>query len=88
MGAEGPVERAACRAVIHAVAALKEVQIIKDGAVAWSKNVDGLDVEFEWLDPQEPENTHYYYLHLVQEDGQRAWSSPVWVHGEGFRKDA
>lgn len=27
-----------------------------------------------------PGESHYYYLRVVQEDGNMAWSSPIWVH--------
>jgi hypothetical protein len=79
MGSEGEVDRATCRATIHAVAPLESVEIVKDGAVVWKQEVDGLDVTVSWEDPTAPVNEHYYYLHVVQKDGQRAWSSPIWV---------
>jgi len=25
------------------------------------------------------EAPHYYYVRVYQEDGQRAWSSPIWI---------
>jgi hypothetical protein len=29
-----------------------------------------------------PGEKHYYYLQVTQEDGNMAWSSPIWVHFE------
>jgi hypothetical protein len=26
-----------------------------------------------------PQETHYYYLRVLQTDGNMAWSSPIWV---------
>jgi len=30
-----------------------------------------------------PGETHYYYVRVLQEDGNMAWSSPIWVHQQG-----
>ena len=30
-----------------------------------------------------PGETHYYYVRVLQEDGNMAWSSPIWVHCQG-----
>jgi hypothetical protein len=79
MGSEGTAALADCQATIHAVSPLQKVQIIKDGEVAWEQEVSGLDVTVRWIDPQPPTREHYYYLHVIQEDGQRAWASPIWI---------
>jgi hypothetical protein len=38
----------------------------------------GYRVPFAFVD-HTPPGTHYYYLRVSQENGQMAWSSPVWV---------
>jgi len=30
-----------------------------------------------------PGETHYYYVRVLQEDGNMAWSTPIWVHQQG-----
>ncbi len=79
MGDEGVATDAECRATVHAEAPLRTLEIVKDGYVAWSEECSGLDAALEWRDPEPPVQEHYYYLHVVQEDGQMAWSSPIWV---------
>lgn len=79
MGSVGSAAEVACRVTVHAVDRLKELQIVKDGQVVWAQPVDGLDVTVTWRDPDPPTGEHYYYLHVLQQDGQRAWSSPVWI---------
>jgi hypothetical protein len=32
-----------------------------------------------WLDPQPSRGVHYYYVRVQQEDGELAWSSPMWI---------
>jgi len=79
MGAVGTADEVTCRAEVHAVAPLKAVEIVKDGAVAWSRQADGLEARVDWQDPDAPTREHVYYLRVTQVDGQMAWSSPVWV---------
>jgi len=80
MGSIGEAERADCRASIHATEPIRRIDIIKDGEVAYSREFDGeLDTTINWQDPEVPTGEHFYYLHVVQNDHQMAWSSPVWV---------
>ena len=82
MGAAGTAKKPKCRATVHAVAPIQRIEIIKDGEVAWTKGSEALDLTVEWQDPIQPTREHYYYLHVVQQDGQQAWSSPVWIAPE------
>jgi hypothetical protein len=79
MGTVGTAEEVVCRATIHAVDPLSLVEIVRDGEVAWSQALDDLDADIEWRDPTPLTGEHYYYLHVVQEDGHASWSSPIWV---------
>ena len=37
-------------------------------------------VSFEWVDSKGKEReSDYYYVRLIQDDGEMAWSSPIWV---------
>jgi hypothetical protein len=38
----------------------------------------GYRVPFAFVD-HTPPGAHYYYLRVSQENGQMAWSSPVWI---------
>jgi hypothetical protein len=79
MGELGTALTVECRYTVHAVQALREVEILKDGRVLWRAAVDQLDAAGAWRDPDPVEGEHYYYLHVVQGDGEMAWSSPIWV---------
>jgi len=83
MGAEGQARNVECTAAVHGVARIREIRIIKDGTIAWSRQFDTLDVETKWLDPHPPSQEHYYYLQVIQIDGEMAWSSPVWIRPIG-----
>ncbi|MHB9131773.1 MAG: PHP domain-containing protein [Armatimonadota bacterium] len=79
MGEEGVVDAPVCRVTVHAVSDLAAIHIIKDGAVAWSTPVGGLDAEVTWTVPVLDADEHYYYVNVVQADGEMAWSSPIWA---------
>ena len=55
------------------------VEIIKNNGVVHSTAQDVLETEFEYVDKAEICPNDYYYLRITQEDGDMAWSSPVWV---------
>ena len=79
MGTIGTASAVECRAVVHAVEPIQTINIVKDGTVVWSTESGQLDAHVTWPDPDGPTREHYYYLHVVQTDGQQAWSSPVWI---------
>ena len=79
MGSIGKVEQVVCKARIYAVSPLQQVEIIKDGQIIWQQAVKGLDADVNWIDPERPVKEHYYYLHVIQEDGHQAWASPIWI---------
>lgn len=79
MGSAGAAEAVTCRGQVHAVGPIDRVEIVKDGKVAFSRRGDGADAAIEWRDPDPPVRQHWYYLRVVQADGEMAWSSPVWV---------
>ncbi len=79
MGEEGQATEVECRATVHAEAPIRALEIVRDGEVAWTQLGGGLDATLAWRDAGPLTGEHYYYLHVVQEDGQMAWSSPIWV---------
>ena len=79
MGAVGEADQVECRAAVHGENPLALLEIVKDGEVACRRECDALDATIQWRDPAPPGREHYYYLHVVQADGQMAWSSPIWI---------
>lgn len=75
---------------VAGTADLKSVEIIRNGKVIHSFDVDGycLDFTYDDMTPLEKVAINnkdkkppfvYYYLRVIQEDGHMAWSSPIWV---------
>jgi hypothetical protein len=83
MGEEGTVSGARrVRVEAHGEEPLILIEIIKNGKVIghWDPLRPLLDTVFEYEDTAGAErDVDYYYARVRQHDGERAWSSPVWV---------
>ena len=67
-------------ASLHGTAPIEIVEIISMGKTVWQQKPNTLDVEIEDEELPEPKGEWaYYYLRLRQQDGHRAWLSPVWL---------
>lgn len=74
-----PGGRLAIQASAAGTAPIEKIEIIKNGAVLHTRPGGKYDIEFD-IDDNAPANgSAYYYLRVTQEDGNRAWSSPIWV---------
>jgi hypothetical protein len=60
---------------------IERVDIIKDFVYVYSTEPHKPSVEFRWTDDeQRPTGLSWYYVRVIQEDGEIAWGSPFWVH--------
>jgi len=56
------------------------VQVLKNSRVVY-EHKPKLIADFQWRDPDfYPERSCYYHVHVVQQDGEEALSSPIWVN--------
>jgi hypothetical protein len=58
---------------------IESVEIIRNGKVVLQEKGEGITAEYILNDPNPPSGTSWYYLRVKQNDGNLAWSSPVWV---------
>ena len=56
------------------------VRVVKNGRILYSMDPRSDAASFEFVDPDGAPGGAYYYLDLVQADGEKAISSPVWVN--------
>lgn len=56
---------------------IERIELIKNNLVITSKETKGSVVEFKYDERSAPGD--YYYIRVLQIDGHRAWSSPVWL---------
>jgi len=68
------------RAVIHGTGPIRQVDIVRSGEDVFSLAGEGKeDLTLAWAEDRDGETADYYYLRVLQEDTNMAWSSPVWV---------
>jgi hypothetical protein len=72
------------RATVYGTDAIDTVTVVRNNSKVFESKADAEVVSIEFLDNDVAEAfqagaTVYYYLRVVQRDGNRAWSSPVWV---------
>ncbi len=69
---------------VQGTAPIRSVEIVRSGYVfSGFQSLPGeglLSVSYRMVDNIiSPSESHYYYLRVIQEDGNMAWSSPIWV---------
>ena len=84
MGQEGTVRGApALAASVAGTAELARVDIVRNNQFVYTVNPEGSSHGFTYTDTDLASGAEaYYYLRCVQEHGERAWSSPIWVKRE------
>jgi hypothetical protein len=55
------------------------VEIIRNGEAVFAEKGNGIFAQLILEDPQPEPGTSWYYARILQNDGNMAWSSPVWV---------
>lgn len=63
---------------------LDRVDVLRDGEVVHTHRAqkkESEEAKFHWEDaaPKSDGKKHYYYVRVIQKDGQMAWASPIWV---------
>jgi hypothetical protein len=66
---------------VHAVGTgrLAKIDVLRDSKVVATLRPDGAAYRGAWTDPAPAAGTHYYYVRVLQEDGEVAWASPMWI---------
>ena len=58
-------------------APIRVVELVVDGEVVESRTPS--ETEVRWQVDRRFTPGQYFYFHLIQSDGNQAWSSPVWI---------
>jgi len=77
--------RKAPQLTVHVVGtdAVAQLDIVKDNQVVYSTEPGKAEVDLEWLDTAARAGTSYYYVRVLQENGELGWASPMWITYEG-----
>jgi hypothetical protein len=80
--ARGPVE---LHVLAHGTRPIARLDIIKDFLYVYSTEPKQNRVEFTWTDAERdrPAGESWYYVRLIQDDGELAWGSPLWIRPGG-----
>ena len=58
---------------------IKQIDIVKNQALIYTLHPGSREVEFEFEDRNVSPGESYYYVRVIQENGDIAWGSPSWV---------
>ncbi len=61
-------------------AAIRQIDIIKNNTFLHNRQNLGREVSFTFVDNEAESGESYYYVRVIQVDGEIAWSSPIWVN--------
>lgn len=63
-------------------AKIAQIDVIKDNEFVYTAHPDVDEVTFAYTDTAIEPGQHYYYVRVIQDDGNMAWGSPVWIDFE------
>ena len=84
MGDEFTADGPSLKVMVHGTAPVKRIDIIKDFHYVYSSEPNKGRVEFTWTDEDDVNRgPSWYYGRILQEDGELALGSPMWVNRPG-----
>jgi aspartate carbamoyltransferase regulatory subunit len=57
---------------------IDRIEVCRNNQFIYTKQPEGRETSFTFLDREPVEGRSYYYVRVVQKDEELAWSSPVW----------
>ena len=84
-------ERRDIEAFVAGEAKIAKVEVIRNNEVAFEQRGEGAELQLNWTDeepleplaltPVDPDAPKFvfYYLRVLQSDGEMAWASPIWI---------
>lgn len=67
------------KAVIRGTNPIKQAVVVRDNQYVYTQEGAGERMDFEFREQELVPGAHYYYVRVEQEDGNVAWSSPIWI---------
>ena len=58
------------------------MDLIRNNQFLFTRSSNTREFTFEFVDNQPAPGENYYYVRVIQTDGELAWSSPIWVRYE------
>jgi hypothetical protein len=83
MGDEVRTDKPGLDVTVLGTGPLDRVEVLRDGEVVHTETPakDAAEAKFHWDDPKpkKGEKAGYFYVRVIQKDGEAAWASPIWV---------
>jgi hypothetical protein len=64
---------------VEGTAAVHQVDVIRNNRIVFSNRPGKTAVQLRYEDNEPAPGESYYYVRVQQQDGQMAWSSPMWM---------
>ena len=58
---------------------IKQIDLIRNRTFIYTTRPGTRQASFDYIDRQSPAGESWYYVRVMQDDGQLAWSSPIWI---------
>jgi len=58
---------------------IQQIDIIKNNSIIKTYKPGKITYNFEYIDKELNRGENYFYVRIIQRDGEMAWGSPVWV---------
>ncbi|MFQ5810416.1 MAG: hypothetical protein ACE5JM_12430, partial [Armatimonadota bacterium] len=77
--------RKAPQLTVHVVGTspIAQLNVIKDNQIVYSTEPGKAEVDLEWRDMAPRAGTSYYYVRVLQDNGEVGWASPMWIDYKG-----
>ncbi|MCD6323235.1 MAG: CehA/McbA family metallohydrolase [Clostridiales bacterium] len=59
---------------------ISRIDIVRNGSIIHQRNPESTDCELLFIDEEIIDSDSYYYVKIIQADGEMAWSSPIWIN--------
>jgi len=64
---------------VFGTAPIKQLDVIKNNKIVYTLSPSQPDVQFQYADADKAPGESYFYVRVMQTDGEMAWSSPIWT---------
>jgi hypothetical protein len=74
-----PNARVKLIAKVEGTDAITQIDLIRNGKFIYTRAPNQKSADFEYVDQSPESGESYYYLRVMQKDGNLAWASPIWI---------
>lgn len=65
---------------VQGTAPIQKINVIENGKITQNISLEQKSKTFETIITPVSSEQYYMYIHVVQSDGNQAWSSPIWIY--------